>query len=58
MLLKISSTAPQATDLGFVLHKNPANLHEDDLPFGKAFVFYTEASAERCTACMLLTSIP
>ncbi|HEY1755501.1 MAG TPA: 3' terminal RNA ribose 2'-O-methyltransferase Hen1 [Bryobacteraceae bacterium] len=58
MLLKISSTAPQATDLGFLLHKNPANLHEVEMPFGKAFVFYTEASPERCTACLLLEIDP
>ena len=58
MLLKISSTAPQATDLGFLLHKNPANLHEIEMPFGKAFVFYTEASPERCTACLLLEIDP
>lgn len=58
MLLTISSTAPQATDLGFLLHKNPANLHEIEMPFGKAFVFYTEASPERCTACLLLEIDP
>lgn len=57
-MLKISSTAPQATDLGFLLHKNPANLHEIEMPFGKAFVFYTEASPERCTACLLLEIDP
>jgi 3' terminal RNA ribose 2'-O-methyltransferase Hen1 len=58
MLLKISSMAPQATDLGFLLHKNPANLHEVEMPFGKAFVFYTEATSERCTACLLLEIDP
>jgi 3' terminal RNA ribose 2'-O-methyltransferase Hen1 len=58
MLLKISSTAPQATDLGFLLHKNPANLHEVEVAFGKAYVFYTEATPERCTACLLLEIDP
>ena len=58
MLLSITSTAPQATDLGFLLHKNPANLHEIDMPFGKAHVFYTEATPERCTACLLLEIDP
>jgi 3' terminal RNA ribose 2'-O-methyltransferase Hen1 len=28
------------------------------MPFGKAFVFYTEASSERCTACLLLEIDP
>ena len=58
MLLKISSTAPQATDLGFLLHKNPANLHEVEVAFGKAYVFYTDATPERCTACLLLEIDP
>jgi 3' terminal RNA ribose 2'-O-methyltransferase Hen1 len=58
MLLKISSTAPQATDLGFLLHKNPANLHEVEIAFGKAYVFYTDATPERCTACLLLEIDP
>ncbi len=58
MLLKISSNAPQATDLGFLLHKNPANLHEVEVAFGKAYVFYTEATPERCTACLLLEIDP
>jgi len=58
MLLKISSNGTPATDLGFLLHKNPANLHEVEMPFGKAFVFYTDASSERCTACLLLEIDP
>jgi 3' terminal RNA ribose 2'-O-methyltransferase Hen1 len=58
MLLKISSTAPHATDLGFLLHKNPANLHEVEVAFGKAYVFYTDATPERCTACLLLEIDP
>lgn len=58
MLLTITSTAPQATDLGFLLHKNPANLHNIEVSFGKAYVFYTEASPARCTACLLLEIDP
>jgi hypothetical protein len=42
------------TELGFLLHKNPARLQTFDLPFGKAHVFYPEASPERCTAALLL----
>lgn len=58
MLLRITSTAERATDLGFLLHKNPANLHSADLTFGKVHVFYSEASEERCTACLLLEINP
>jgi RNA repair, ligase-Pnkp-associating, region of Hen1 len=43
MLLTITTTQRPATDLGYLLHKNPANLHSFDLSFGKAHVFYPEA---------------
>ena len=58
MLLTITNTGNQATDLGFLLHKNPANLHSAELAFGKAYVFYTAGTAGRCTACLLLEIDP
>jgi 3' terminal RNA ribose 2'-O-methyltransferase Hen1 len=58
MLLSITNAAQPATDLGFLLHKNPANLNSVELSFGKAYVFYTDASPERCTACLLLEIDP
>lgn len=58
MLLTLTQTGPRATDLGYLLHKNPANLHTVELPFGLARVFYTEASGERCTARLLLEVNP
>src|ERR1700733_9576089 len=58
MLISITNNGHQATDLGFLLHKNPANLHSAELAFGKAHVFYTGATAERCTACLLLEIDP
>jgi 3' terminal RNA ribose 2'-O-methyltransferase Hen1 len=58
LLLTITQTGPEATDLGFLLHKNPANLHAVELPFGMAQVFYTAASDERCTARLLLEIDP
>ena len=58
MLLTISTTAQPATDLGFLLHKHPARVQEVELPFGKAHVFYPEASTERCTAALLLEVDP
>lgn len=54
MLLTLSTTHRPATDLGYLLHKNPARAQEFDLSFGKAHVFYPEASEERCTAALLL----
>jgi hypothetical protein len=56
MLLSITSTSSPATDLGYLLFKNPARVHGFDLSFGKATVFYPEATAERCTLCLLLSS--
>jgi len=58
MLLTITSTTTPATDLGYLLAKNPARLHSFDLAFGKAHVFYPEATAERCTAALLLEVDP
>ncbi len=54
MLVTITNRSQPATDLGFLLHKNPANLHTFELPFGKARVFYSKADPQECTACLLL----
>ena len=54
MLLTITSTTPPATDLGYLLHKNPARVQRFDLPSGHATIFYPEASDARCTAALLL----
>lgn len=54
MLLTISTTHRPATDLGYLLAKNPARMHSRKLSFGEAHVFYTEAGKERCTAALLL----
>jgi 3' terminal RNA ribose 2'-O-methyltransferase Hen1 len=58
MLLAITTTHKPATDLGFLLHKNPANVQTFNLPFGRAHIFYPEASEERCTAALLLDIDP
>jgi len=58
MLLTITTTARPATDLGYLLHKNPGRVHEFELSFGRASVFYPEATAERCSACLLLEVDP
>ena len=54
MLLTISTTYQPATDLGFLLHKNPARFQSFPLPFGRADVFYPEADDKRCTVALLL----
>jgi 3' terminal RNA ribose 2'-O-methyltransferase Hen1 len=58
MLLKITTTAAPATDLGYLLHKNPARVHHFDLSFGRATAFYPQATTERCTVCLLLEVDP
>jgi hypothetical protein len=54
MLLTITTTHRPATDLGYLLHKHPDRCQEYDLSFGRAHVFYTEATDDRCSACLLL----
>ena len=62
MLLTLTTkrTAPQtpATDLGYLLHKNPSRAQSFELSFGSAHVFYPEVTAERCTAALLLDVDP
>jgi len=58
MLLTITTTHRPATDLGYLLHKNPARTHKFELSFGRAYVYYPEAGAERCTVALLLDIDP
>jgi 3' terminal RNA ribose 2'-O-methyltransferase Hen1 len=58
MLLTITTTHPPATDLGYLLRKNPSRLHSFPLSFREAHVFYPEATTERCTAALLLDVDP
>ena len=58
MLITINNTRPPARDLGYLLHKNPDRVQSFDLSFGKAHVFYPEATNESCTAALLLDVDP
>lgn len=58
MYLSIATTHRPATDLGFLLHKHPGRVHETELPFGKAVVFYPEAGEARCEAALVLDVDP
>jgi 3' terminal RNA ribose 2'-O-methyltransferase Hen1 len=58
VLLTLTTTHNPATDLGFLLRKNPERPQAFDLSFGKAHVFYPEATAERCTAALLVEVDP
>ncbi|WP_328536157.1 3' terminal RNA ribose 2'-O-methyltransferase Hen1 [Streptomyces sp. NBC_00344] len=61
MFLTISTTGtPErpATDLGFLLHKHPGKAQTFSTSHGTAHVLYPEATAERCTAALLLEVDP
>ena len=58
MFLSVATTHQPATDLGFLLHKHPDRLHETALPFGTAYLFYPEATHERCEAALVLDVDP
>ncbi len=58
MLLTISTTHKPATDLGYLLHKNPFRCQSYALSFGRVHVFYPVATEEQCTAAVLLDIDP
>ncbi len=58
MLLTITTTHRPATDLGYLLHKNPAKAQSFDLSVGTAHVFYPEATEDRCTVALLIDINP
>jgi 3' terminal RNA ribose 2'-O-methyltransferase Hen1 len=58
MLLTITYRGEPATDLGFLLHKNPARAQVFDMSFGRAYVFYPKAAAGECTAALLIDLNP
>lgn len=58
MLLTVTTTHQPATDLGYLLRKNPARVQSFSQSFGAAHVFYPEATADRCTVALLLEIDP
>jgi 3' terminal RNA ribose 2'-O-methyltransferase Hen1 len=63
MLVTITATRPPgadwpATDLGYLLAKNPERVQEFSHGFGRSRVFYPEAGQTRCTAALYLEIDP
>ena len=58
MLLEISTSYRPATDLGYLLHKNPARVQTEELSFGKAHVFYPDAGDNLCTVALVVEVDP
>ena len=58
MYMSVATTSQPATDLGFLLMKHPDRVHETELSFGRAIVFFPDANAERCEATLVLDIDP
>jgi len=58
VLLTLSTTMPQAADLGYLLHKHPDKAQRFDTSAGPAHVFWPEADEDRATVALLLESEP
>jgi 3' terminal RNA ribose 2'-O-methyltransferase Hen1 len=58
VLLTVSTTMPDARDLGFVLHKHPDRAQSFDVAVGRAHVLWPEATAQRSTVALLLEVDP
>ncbi len=58
MLLTLTLTAPQASDLGFLLHKHPERVQSFEVSVGTVHVCYPEATAARCSVAVLLEVDP
>ena len=58
MLLTFTTSHAPATDLGYLLRKNPARFQIPPLSFEKAHDFCPDATENRCTAAPLLDVDP
>ena len=58
MFLSVATTHRPATDLGFLLMKHPDRVHEAELSFGRALVFFPESTEQRCEAALVLDIDP
>jgi len=58
VLVTLTSTAPEASNLSHLLRKHPGKAQVFDLSVGQAHVFYPEANDERCTVAMMLEVDP
>ncbi|MBX2796909.1 MAG: 3' terminal RNA ribose 2'-O-methyltransferase Hen1 [Myxococcales bacterium] len=58
MLVTLTTTHRPATDLGYLLRKNPARAQSFSLTFGEAHVIWPEATDERATMALLVELDP
>jgi len=58
VMLSLSTTMPQATDLGFLVHKHPDRAQSFDVSIGRAHVVWPEAGVARSTVALLVEVDP
>jgi 3' terminal RNA ribose 2'-O-methyltransferase Hen1 len=58
VILTISSSGPNASDLSFLLHKHPERVQEFALSFGRALVFYPRYDTNACEVALVLDLDP
>ena len=58
VLLTLTADIEPAEDLGYLLHKHPDRVQQQELPVGRTTVFYPEVGAGRCTVALLLEPDP
>jgi len=58
VLLILSTSMPNATDLGFLLHKHPDKAQSFDVSVGTAHVLWPEATGDHSTVALLLEVDP
>ena len=58
VIVSLTSTTPDATELGFVLHKHPDRVRTVEVSAGRAHVFFPEATPQRCTATVVVEVDP
>jgi 3' terminal RNA ribose 2'-O-methyltransferase Hen1 len=56
--MTVTTTMPDAADLGFLLHKHPGKAQRFDVAVGTAHVVWPEATPERSTVALLLEVDP
>lgn len=52
MILSITTTHQPSTDLGYLLHKNPNNIHRRSFSFGELLIFFPTTREDECTAVL------
>lgn len=57
-MLTITTTHQPATEIGYLLGKHPDRVQSFTIPYGKAHIFYPEATEERCTVALLVEIDP